>query len=196
MSGSELVERDFRVVHPPPRARRTVVPNEVFGVLVFIFTEVMFFLGLISAHTITRGSWVVWPPPNQPRLPVEATAVTTLALLGSGVALWMAGRDPARRTMAYALSIVLGATFLAGQGFEWVRLLAQGLTFRSTPYASFFYLIVGAHALHVIGGLGAVAWMRRSVLDGTASEGAFRATRIFWYFVVLLWPILYWRVYL
>ena len=164
MSGPELVERDFRIVHPPPRARRTVVPNEVFGVLVFVFTEVMFFLGLISAHTITRDGWMVWPPPNQPRLPVEATAVTTLALLASGVAMWVSGRDPGKRSTAYTVAGGLGATFVLAQGYEWVRLIAQGLALESSPYASFIYLIVGAHALHVIGGLTAVLWLRRRVV--------------------------------
>jgi cytochrome c oxidase subunit 3 len=75
-------------------------------------------------------------------------------------------------------------------------LLGQGLTIRSSGYGGFFYLIVGAHGLHVLGGLVAFALALRDVGRGTASRDQILATRIFWLFVVLLWPILYWRVYL
>ena len=42
------------------------------GMLVFIFTEAMFFAGLISAHTIVKSQVAgqLWPPYGQPRLPV------------------------------------------------------------------------------------------------------------------------------
>jgi hypothetical protein len=38
------------------------------------------------------------------------------------------------------------------------------------------------------------AWWR--LRRGQLSDAAFLAIQIFWYFVVGLWPILYWRVYL
>src|SRR6202142_1043980 len=71
-------------------ARR--VPNAVLGTIVFVVAEIMFFAALISAHTIARASAMegMWPPPGQPRLPVERTAINTAALLLSGVLLWLA----------------------------------------------------------------------------------------------------------
>ena len=73
-------------------ARR--VPNAVLGTIVFVVAEIMFFAALISAHTIARASAMegMWPPPGQPRLPLERTAINTAALILSGVLLWMANR--------------------------------------------------------------------------------------------------------
>ena len=68
---------------PEPVRREPLLSNGVLGMLVFIFTEVMFFAGLISAHTIVRSQTAgqMWPPYGQPRLPIEETAVNTAALL-------------------------------------------------------------------------------------------------------------------
>ena len=74
-------------------ARRTpVVPNGALGMLMFVASEGMLFAGLISAFHIIRSSALVWPPPDQPRLPVQETLLNTAALLASGVALFLAQR--------------------------------------------------------------------------------------------------------
>ena len=67
--------------------REPVVPNGVLGMAIFVVVEIMFFSGLISAYLISRASTlpVLWPPPNQPRLPVEATGANSVVLLASGV---------------------------------------------------------------------------------------------------------------
>src|SRR4051812_38479886 len=74
--------------------RKPVVPNAVLGMMIFITSEVMFFAGMMSAFTIVRASSMplMWPPAGQPRLPAESTAVNTLALMLSGVALFLAHR--------------------------------------------------------------------------------------------------------
>jgi len=187
---------------PAPRAREPVVPSGVLGMLIFIFTEVMFFSGLISAHAIVKSQAVgqMWPPYGQPRLPVEETALNSLALLVSGVVLvlvWFAyRRDAASARIPLLLSIILGAIFVGFQGAEWTALLAEGLTMQSSAYGAFFYLIVGAHALHAVGALLALGWayLRLDRQELTSSQLA--TVSAFWYFVVLVWPVLYWTVYL
>jgi len=183
-----------------PETRR--LSNAVLGTAIFIAAETMFFAALISAHTIAKATALggVWPPPGQPRLPVERTAVNTAALLLSGVLLWTGNRlmprfsDTAKRCITWA--ILLGAAFVSLQGVEWVRLLREGLTMTSSSHGGFFYLIIGAHALHVVAGLIVLTWAYWGTLRRTVTQEAFAATRFFWYFVVLLWPVLYWRVYL
>ena len=95
---------------PAPVRREPVIPNGVLGMLIFIFTEVMFFSGLISAHAIVKSqqAGLMWPPYGQPRLPVEETALNSLALLVSGVVLvltWFAFRREknSARTLAAGL---------------------------------------------------------------------------------------------
>jgi heme/copper-type cytochrome/quinol oxidase subunit 3 len=176
-----------------------LVANGVMAMLMFIVIEAMFFAGLISAHEIVRATAMIWPPPGQPRLPLEATAVNTAALLISGALLFFARRrfrrDPARAATPLLLSICLGAFFVIFQGTEWVALLRDGLTLTSSTQGSFFYLIIGMHGLHAIAALGLLgyAWFR--LRQGWLSSSLLGATEVFWYFVVGLWPILYWVVY-
>jgi len=185
------------VTNPRPAP---VLSNAVLGTLIFLFTEVMLFAGLISAHSIARASSAVgWPPPGQPRLPFEETAVNTAALLLSGVAVFVAQRrfrrDRQRAFLPLAVGLALGAFFVLFQGVEWVQLIGEGLTLTSSTHGAFFYLIVGIHALHALAAIAALASalvrLRRSVLPPSVLS----ATALFWYFVVGVWPILYVRVY-
>ena len=187
-------------VVPPPRST-PVVDNAVIGTIIFIVTETMMFAGLISGLAIVKAGTIgPWPPPDQPRLPIEATAFNTLMLLVSGAVLFHAQRvykrQPIRARTPLAASIGLGAFFVVFQGAEWVQLIGEGLTITSGTLGSFFYLIVGMHALHALGALIALGVMYGRLGRLELSPGAFQAARLFWYFVVGLWPILYLQVYL
>lgn len=203
-----------RVPPPPPTGRGDrgddgvsprgpALDNLRLAILFFIGAEVMFFGALVSAFFVLRTSAPVWPPPLQPRLPIAVTGLNTLVLLGSSVAMHRAIRairlgDPAKLVRRLGLTAVLGAVFLAVQGYEWVRLLDFGLTLSSSTYGTTFYSLIGTHAVHV---LGALVWLAVTTLH--AARGRFtperstplRACAMYWHFVVALWPILYLAVY-
>jgi len=176
--------------------------NAVLGTAIFIAAETMFFAALMSAHTIARATAPggIWPPANQPRLPVQQTAVNTAALLLSGVLLWMGARlaDRASQVAKRCVlgAIVFGVAFVSLQGVEWTRLLREGLTLTSSSHGGFFYLIVGTHALHAVVAVVALTWAYLGTLRKTVAPDVFTASRLFWYFVVLLWPVIYLRVYM
>lgn len=186
----------------PPEPREPLIPSSVLGMLLFVGSEVMVFAGLVSAHGIARAGvrGGVWPPPGQPRLPIELTAFNTLLLLLSGVALFVAARafvrGTARARRWLAAAAVLGGAFVGIQGFEWARLIREGLTLTSSTHGSFFYLIVGLHALHALVAIGSVGWALRRLAAGKLELGQLQAVQVFWYFVVGIWPLLYWQVYL
>jgi cytochrome c oxidase subunit 3 len=177
-----------------------VVSNGVLGMLLFIIVELMTFAGLISAFSIIRASAMVWPPPDQPRLPLEATALNTAALLASGFLLYRArrvfqrDREGAQTPLLWA--ILLGGFFVLFQGYEWVRLIGQGLTLTSSSLGSFFYLIVGLHALHAVAALGLLVHTWNRLRGGWLIQSQLATAEVFWYFVVGLWPVLYLVVYL
>ena len=187
-----------------PRPRRPRLDNVRLAMLFVMSAEVMFFAGLGSAFLILRSSAAVWPPPFQPRLPVEMTGLNTLVLLASSVAMAGAVRsldrgEHPRFVGRLAAAAALGATFLLVQGYEWVRLVRFGLTVSSGIYGSAFYTLIGAHGAHV---LAALLWL--AAVLGLAARGRFRdgrtaavrACAMYWHFVVALWPILYVTVYL
>lgn len=179
--------------------REPLIPNGVMGMLIFVVTEAMLFAGLISAFTITRSSAVVWPPPGQPRLPFEETALNTAALLASAAALFWARRrfDRSRRTarLPLAIAVLLGAFFVVSQGAEWLAMLRQGLTLTSSQLGSFFYVIVGFHALHAVVALGALVYSWVRLQRGWLASSQLGTAEVFWYFVAGIWPILWLVVY-
>jgi cytochrome c oxidase subunit III len=187
---------------PAPAPRKRIIEDGVLGMLLFVFTEAMLFAGFISAHAIVRAQAVgrMWPPYGQPRLPIEETAFNTAALLVSGIALIFAHfaykKAPSRAVIPFLLAILLGMFFVVFQGVEWVALIGQGLTLTSSTYGSFFYLIVGMHAAHAVAALGGMVWAWYRLRAGTLTASQFGTVQVFWYFVVLLWPVLYLKVYL
>ncbi|RIL07293.1 MAG: hypothetical protein DCC71_03575 [Proteobacteria bacterium] len=181
-------------------ARRTpLVPNGVMGMLIFVMTELMLFGGFLSAFTIIKSGSVVWPPPGQPRLPVEETAFNTALLLLSGAALFATRRafqrDRAKARLPMLAAMLLAAAFVALQGREWLALLGQGLTLTSSSLGSFFFLIIGLHAFHVAVALAMLVHTFVRLQRGWLASSQLATTEVFWYFVVGVWPAIYAVVY-
>jgi cytochrome c oxidase subunit 3 len=184
-----------------PRARREVVPSGLLAMVIFVGTEIMFFAGLISAFTISKAGAPrdAWNLAAGQVLPLASTAVNTAALFVSGALLWVAGRQYRARSSAAAQTLLaatfFGALFVMLQGREWAGLIGDGVTLRSSALGAFFYVIVGTHAAHAMAAIAAlgIAWWR--LRAGRLSSGFFLAAQTFWYFVVLIWPVIYARVY-
>lgn len=183
---------------------RPTAPVPIVATMVLIAGDLMLFAGLIFAFWVLRLAAPVWPPPLQPRLPLFVTTVNTVVLLASGVTMFAALRALAggrRRAVAnrLGLSALLGGCFVMLQGYEWVRLVAFGLTVSSGIYGSLFYILVGVHGLHV---LAALVWLTVTAIGahrGTLASGRLahvRACSLYWYFVVAVWPLIYVSVYL
>ncbi len=187
---------------PPQRA--PVVSSPVLGMLMFLAFEAMFFAGLLGAFLVFRLASTGWPPPGEPYLPIRVTWVNTGILLASGYTMWRARRairdgNRAGLVRGLGLTALLGATFLAVQGGEWIRLVRYGLTLRSGTYGATFYTLIGCHGLHV---LAAVLWLAAVLV--LAARGRFSPERhvgvqlctMYWMFVVGLWLVLFPTVYL
>ena len=177
--------------------------NALLGMLLFLGTDLMFFVALIGAFLVFRLGSADWPPAGQPRLPIAVTGVNTAILLASSYTMlraWRAIRNGNQRGTIRLLTLtaILGATFLIVQGSEWVRLVGFGLTMSSSVYGAIFYTLIGCHAVHV---LGAVIWL--VIVVAMARRHRFTAKRhvalqlcgMYWILVVGLWPILYALVY-
>ncbi len=182
-----------------------VASDGLVGMIFLLASEGMFFAGLISAYIVNRAGAMEWPPANQPRLPIEVTAVNTFILLLSGffiVRFRMNNRNSQTEAIKskglIKLSLLLGLIFLIVQGSEWVRLLHFGLTTRSSLYGAFFYTIIGAHGLHVFAGLLTLLYLSNKLKKqvGFNMKSIIDSCSIYWLFVVVIWPVLYYLVYL
>jgi heme/copper-type cytochrome/quinol oxidase subunit 3 len=174
-----------------------------FGLILFIFSEIMLFGALLGSFLVYKNS-PVWPPFDQPRYPANETAVNTIILLLSGATMFVfrtiynkGGQSRKKLTVVLALTVILGVSFLILQGVEWVKLVSYGLTMTSSIYGSIFYVIVGFHAIHV---LIACIWLVITSVRAIANKFpknmvGLETCGIFWYFVVLLWPVIYSLLY-
>jgi cytochrome c oxidase subunit 3 len=203
-SPQQLKRVGFGAGPPPVRPNLPILNNARLAVIMLLAAELMFFAGLIGAFLVFRLSATVWPPPFQPRLPLGVTSVNSLILLFSVLTMhWAvnAGRNGMAVNLLRQLiyTTLLGALFLLIQGYEWVGLVHFGLTTSSSVYGGLFYTLIGAHGAHVFGGLIwllIVCWQaRRGRFTKTDFVGV-QTARMYWTFVVALWPVLYGLVYL
>jgi heme/copper-type cytochrome/quinol oxidase subunit 3 len=94
---------------------------------------------------------------------------------------------------------MLGTVFLIIQGFEWIRLIGYGLNATANLYGAMFYIIIGAHGLHVFVAVQALLIVWRRALRGLYTRRRHNGVvlaGLFWGFVALIWPVLFVFVYL
>src|SRR5262249_19430250 len=150
------------VPYRPPRARDEW--TAYLGMVVFLASWAMMFGSLFFAYGMVRSRTTVWPPPDLPELPLLVPAINTVLLGASSVVLQLSLHavrtgKVARLGPGLAASAVLGSAFLGLQIFTWRRLLDEGLTPQGGPYPSVFYALTCFHALHVLVGIVALAWL-------------------------------------
>jgi cytochrome c oxidase subunit 3 len=188
---------------PAPPPIEPPISNARIAVVMLLVAETMFFSGLIAAYLVFRVGTPMWPPPNLPRLPLAVTWLNTGVLLASGFTMIRAVRAARRDEQqalrrALGLTALLGMTFLAVQGSEWLRLIRHGLTLSAGMYGATFYTLIGTHALHVVGAVVWLAlvgwWARRGAFAG-GRDTAVEACAIYWIFVCALWVALFALVY-
>ena len=189
--------------HDPPPPASSSINAVQLGVLLFIGSEIMLFAGLLAVYTAFRFGNLTWPS-AQLYLPVKVTWVNTFFLLSSCYTMYRAvsaGRKDQQGSLVTSLTVtaLLGTLFVSIQGYEWVQLIRDGFTITTGVYGATFYLLIGCHALHV---LGAVIWLL--VVVWLARQGRFPSHRFvgvevcawYWYFVGGLWVLLFALVYL
>jgi cytochrome c oxidase subunit 3 len=193
-----------------------------WGMVWFIFSEVMFFAALFGALFYVRGiglpdlaqTSLLWPgyrgewPTAGPGLDQAFTpmaawgipALNTLILLSSGVTVtwahWGLKLGRRRQTMAgLALTAGLGMLFLALQAHEYM-----GATFGlgSGIYGAMFYVLTGFHGAHVTLGTLMLVVVLLRVAAGhftPTRHFAFEAVSWYWHFVDVVWLLLFVFVY-
>jgi cytochrome c oxidase subunit III len=174
------------------------------GMWIALASIAMMFTSLSSAYIVRAGGARDWVPIAMPRVLIASTAL----ILISSVTLEIARRSLKRSLhAAYAkyvlLTALLGVAFLASQLIAWRQLAAQGIYVASHPHSSFFYLLTGAHALHLVGGLLALLFLwirsrRRFVEPALVArrQATADAVTIYWHFMDGLWIYLFLLLFL
>ena len=184
------------------RLRRT--EDEVtsyVGMVIFLGSWAMMFAALFFAYAVVRIRAPMWPPPDQPALPILVPGLNTAVIAASSAVVALAVRAhalgrPRRASIGLALGAALGALFLALQAVVWVGLWRAGLVPSGGPYPSVFYALTAFHALHVLVGLAGLGMLAIGRPSRGATRSAVRLWGMFWHFVGVVWVALYVAVYL
>ena len=163
---------------------------------VLIVSELLVFCAGLLAFLAVRLTDPAGFAAAQDQLHRVGAGINTLILITSG---WLAARGsvaaragqtgPARRQLLAAATLGLG--FLALKGHEFSALAARGINTETHPLFTFYYLLTGFHAAHVLAGvviLGFLVW--RPTPYATENGAAF------WHMVDLVWVILFPVLYL
>lgn len=161
-----------------------------FTLWVAIGSILMMFAGLTSAYIVKRNQ-ANWESFEIPVLFWISTAVIVL----SSLTIVAANKAFRARAMGRCRSLVfvtmaLGVLFIVLQAIGFKQLWDQGLTLQKNVAYSFLYVIVGLHALHVIGGVVALVVMTLKAFSNKTrvySSVPLEVMSTYWHFVDVLW---------
>lgn len=177
------------------------------GTIIWLSSELMFFAALFAMYFTLRSvtGTAFWHSQNNALNVPFASVNTTILVLSSftcQLGVFAAERgDVKRLRMWFMITFVMGATFIGGQIFEYTDLVRNaGLSLKSSPYGSVFYLTTGFHGLHVTGGLIAFLLVlgRTYAAKRFTHEQATAAIVVsyYWHFVDVVWIGLFATIYL
>jgi len=179
-----------------------------YGMILFIASEVMFFVGWFWAYF----DFALFPsalPPIDGLFPskgievlnaFELPLLNTLILLCSGTTITWAhhslihgDRDGLKKGLW--ATILLGALFTCIQAYEYAH---APFAFGTTPYGSAFYMATGFHGFHVLVGTIFLIVCQIRAYKGhftPRQHFGFEAAAWYWHFVDVVWLFLFLAIY-
>ncbi|VEP15651.1 Heme/copper-type cytochrome/quinol oxidase, subunit 3 [Hyella patelloides LEGE 07179] len=176
--------------------------HRMFGIILFLISDSMTFLGFFTAFLIYRAIMPVWPPEGTPELELLVPIINTVVLVASSFVMHkgqvaLKKNDIKGLQLWFGITAVMGVAFLLGQSYEYFN-AEFGLT--TNLFASCFYALTGFHGLHVtVGVLLILSVLWRSRTEGhysSSSHFGVEAAEIYWHFVDVIWLVLFILVYL
>ncbi|MGK2928482.1 MAG: cytochrome c oxidase subunit 3 [Acidimicrobiales bacterium] len=180
----------------------TGVTNEKLGMWLFLGSDCLLFGALISTYLLLRHRGAGLGPHDVFDIPF--TSVSSFVLLMSSVSMVFAVSsitrgDQQKLRLWLLVTSLLGATFVAGQVYEFTSFYREGLGYTTNLFSSAFYSLTGFHGVHVT--VGIIMLMSLFVMSLTGRLSADRAETVeivglYWHFVDIVWVLIFTIVYL
>jgi nitric oxide reductase NorE protein len=174
------------------------------GLWIFVFIDMMIFLLIFLTFMGDRLGKVPVYAASQRHLHEIFGLTNTLILLTSS---WMmaegvgaARRGAAVRVSRYlGLATALGLVFIANKIVEYTLAVRAGFTPATNPFFSYYYFITFVHLMHVIAGVGFIAYFRTLAATSTGTskyQTQLENVGLFWHFVDVIWVFIFPLLYL
>ena len=173
------------------------------GLWTFLATEVLLFGALFTAYAVFRAKYPALFHSEHLKLDRVLGTLNTLVLITSSLLVAL-GVDAIRRGKArlleryYGATVLLGAVFLGVKYIEWTGEFRHGLYPGTNIFFSLYFMLTGLHGIHVILGMGVLAYVVVLSRRGRFSPGYHTPVEVaglYWHFVDLVWiyllPLLY-----
>ena len=169
------------------------------AIAIGLVSILMFFMALASAFIVLRRGSGVWITVHLPFVVWPNTCVllaSSFTLESARQRLFLADASGFRKF--WLATTGLGLLFVVGQLVAWRQLVAQGIYIASNQASSFFYIFTGAHAVHLLGGVGALLFVSFGKFEKTkiSLPAAAEITSYYWHFMDGLWIFLLALLYL
>ena len=176
------------------------------GFLLFLISDCVLFSSFIFAYLYMRNSGQGWPPPGVQRLDVAFASWNSVVLFGSGATMhyalenWKHGNFMKYMGMLIA-TIILGAMFLGGQGYEYHHLIYdEHVSWAGSGiFGASFFTLTGMHGFHVFMGVCYLTVLLLQSAAGVYTQRKFfgiTAGTLYWHFVDVIWVVLFSIFYL
>jgi cytochrome c oxidase subunit 3/cytochrome o ubiquinol oxidase subunit 3 len=182
----------------------TGVTNAKLAMWLFLSSDCLFFGAFIATFLLYRDHPGQHGPTPADVFDIPFTSVTSFILLMSSLTMVLAlaavQRGEMRRFRIWILATALfGATFIAGQIFEFTEFTREGLNLDTSVFGSSFYVLTGLHGAHVTVG---IVWLlslwglsMQNRLPTHRAE-AVEVAGLYWHFVDVVWIVIFTVIYL
>lgn len=188
----------------------------IFGMWIFLVTEIMFFGGMFTGYTVYRYRFHEAFMAGSDKLDLVLGSVNTVVLILSSLTMALAvhaAQTSKRRQLIWflILTMALGTVFLGIKAVEYTHKFHENLVpgplfqFDGIPhhhaelYFSFYFAMTGFHALHMVVGIGLLAVILWMSVKGRFSSEYFNPVEVsglYWHFVDIVWIFLFPLLYL
>ncbi len=188
------------------------------GIWLFMVTEILMFGGLFVGYIIFHSMYPEMFAEGAKSLDWKMGFINTLVLIFSsftmalGIYFNQIGQSK-KATWALAVTLLCGAIFLVIKYFEYMHKFHLGLfpgrllnMTEGAPehanlgmYFGFYYCMTGLHGIHVVLGMGLIAWVLFRNIRGDFNPNYYTPVEgvgIFWHIVDLIWIFLFPLLYL
>ncbi len=175
----------------------------MFGFWVYLMTDLLMFAVLFAVYAVLRDNTLGGPTGRDlfsPSLALTETLILLTSSFTCGLGMIAARLGNKKQTLGWFMAtFMMGLTFLALEISEFHHLYADGHTMQSNAFLSSFFVLLGTHGLHILGGL---TWMAITLFfvnkRGLTKSNVRKLTLVslFWHFLDIVWIFIFTVVYL
>jgi cytochrome c oxidase subunit 3 len=158
--------------------------------LVFFLVAASIVFSLFGVSYIIRMELPDWVPVSEPSQLWFNTALLILSSFLFQLSKSSISKKRGNVKLAFAAGGIFAILFIAAQAVTWQNLQAQGLFMASNPANSFYYLLTGLHALHILGGLWVWSKSTLRFISGAEPEElrlSIELCTVYWHFLLIVW---------